>query len=113
MMKLDSPASRIGLAARETVRLSQGKGETVVCRTGTIWITIDHDRRDIILGPGQCFEIDSDEAVLLHAFEVSTVGIVGRRRRATAPATRLREWLVATFGRAPANRGGLVTAGSS
>ena len=102
-MRLDSPASRIGLAARETVRLSQGKGETVVCRTGTIWITIDHDRRDIILGPGQCFEIDSDEAVLLHAFEVSTVGIVGRRRRrATALATRLRERLFAAFGRAPA-----------
>jgi hypothetical protein len=119
-MRIESPASRICLLGRETLRLTRGKGETIVCRTGAVWITVDHDRRDTILEPGQSFTLDSDESVLVHAFEASTVGVIASPRPAPRAwgsawgwrtplarlARRVAERLVAGSGRRLAGRTG-------
>lgn len=91
-MRIESPASRICLLGRETLRLTRGKGETIVCRTGAVWITVDHDRRDTILEPGQSFTLDSDESVLVHAFEASTIGVIGSPRATSRSWDSPRGW---------------------
>ena len=47
------------------------KGRRVECLTGTLWITQDGDRRDIILKAGEGFDFDRRGDALLSAFDDS------------------------------------------
>ncbi len=46
-------------------------GRSVECLSGSIWITLDGDRRDIVLGPGEAFAFDRLADALLSAFDDS------------------------------------------
>jgi DUF2917 family protein len=43
-------------------------GRRVECLSGSIWITQDGDRRDIVLGTGEAFDFDRRGDALLSAF---------------------------------------------
>ena len=43
-------------------------GRRVECLSGSIWITQDGDRRDIVLAAGEAFDFDRQGAALLSAF---------------------------------------------
>ena len=47
VFEIDSP--RIPLAACGLARLRDAQATRIVCETGTVWITIDNDSRDIVL----------------------------------------------------------------
>lgn len=40
------------------IRLTDATGTRVTCRSGAAWITLDNDRRDIVLEAGDHFIID-------------------------------------------------------
>lgn len=46
-------------------------GRSVECLSGSLWITQDGDRRDIVLGPGEAFAFDRRTDALLSAFDDS------------------------------------------
>lgn len=48
----------VRLDADHFLRLAEGKGTKITCRTGSLWITQDRDARDYILGPGQSLELE-------------------------------------------------------
>jgi hypothetical protein len=48
-------------------------GVTVECASGQVWITMDHDPRDVLLEPGQTFTLDRDERTLIMALEKASV----------------------------------------
>jgi len=45
----------------------------IECTRGAVWITLDHDRRDIVLEPGERFRSDSHRRALVAALEPSCV----------------------------------------
>jgi hypothetical protein len=45
----------------------------IECTRGALWITLDHDRRDIVLAPGERFCSDSHRRALVAALEASCV----------------------------------------
>jgi hypothetical protein len=47
------------------------KGRRVELLSGSLWITQDGDRRDIVLGPGESFDFDRRGDALLSAFDDS------------------------------------------
>jgi ferric-dicitrate binding protein FerR (iron transport regulator) len=51
--------------------LAAQAGRSVECLSGSIWITQDGDRRDIVLGPGEAFAFDRRTDALLSAFDDS------------------------------------------
>jgi hypothetical protein len=64
------------LAARSLAKgrirhLAAQAGRSVECLSGSIWITQDGDRRDIVLGPGEAFAFDRRTDALLSAFDDS------------------------------------------
>jgi hypothetical protein len=59
-------------------------GLTLTCRQGSLWITVDHDLRDIVLEPGQSFRTDQHRRALVYAFEPSLLAL--RAREATNEA---------------------------
>jgi len=50
-------------------RLPSGLGQRIESLSGTLWVTIDHDRRDILVKPGQGFDIDRDGTTLISALD--------------------------------------------
>jgi hypothetical protein len=66
-MLIDIPHTRLLLQRGQTSRLPEARATHLCSAAGTLWITIDHDVRDIVLEPGQCFTVQSDEAVTISA----------------------------------------------
>jgi len=68
-MLLDIPHARLTLRHNELARLAGARNTRVDCIEGTAWITIDGDRRDVVLSRGQSFVVDSSAPVLVHAIQ--------------------------------------------
>ena len=63
-------ASRV-LAKGQLRHLPACVGRVVECLSGSIWITQDGDRRDVVLGPGEAFAFDRRTGAILSAFDDS------------------------------------------
>ncbi|MEP6702440.1 MAG: DUF2917 domain-containing protein [Betaproteobacteria bacterium] len=51
----------------QTVELVDAAGSTATIDSGCVWVTMDGDRRDIVLGPGQAFKVERNGKTLVHA----------------------------------------------
>jgi hypothetical protein len=67
-VRLDPSGSRMHLAEGRYLRAEQARGWTVRALAGTVWITQDHDVRDIILQAGEKFVLDREGSALLWPF---------------------------------------------
>lgn len=90
--------SRLSLSPRQSLRLADAAGVQVVARSGTLWVTQDHDRRDVILRAGESFTLDGKGHAIVQAFEASCVSLKGPLEPATRPGLetwreRVRRWL--------------------
>jgi len=85
------------LAARTLVDIPDISGTQVICRRGSLWITLDNDPRDIVLEAGESFFSTEHRRALVYAFQPSVVAMraVGAqsasrvRRVAASPRPRL------------------------
>ena len=62
-MLIDVAHTRLLLQRGQTSRLPQAGAIQLCSAAGTVWITLDHDLRDIVLEPGQCFATPGDRGV--------------------------------------------------
>ena len=63
-MWIDTKSARLLVKAQQPLRLLSARGTRLRAVQGTVWITIDHDRRDIVLNAGDSFVVDSSHLVL-------------------------------------------------
>ena len=99
------------LAPNEIVRLDGARGTTLRVTSGGVWITLENDKRDIVLTAGDSYTIDRGGLTLVDAQGKSTVCVLAHHVRETRqPANRparypgLAGWLGSRF--APDDRGG-------
>ena len=59
----------------QTVELIDAAGATTALDNGCVWITMDGDRRDIVLRAGQSWIVERNGRTLLHAEAPSTLRI--------------------------------------
>ena len=102
-MNIQLSQSDICLSKRQMLSLANGAGVRIEARSGAVWVTQDHDRRDIVLRPGESFTLDGRGQAIVQAFEASRVrltqaGAVSAKVRHPGWAERLRN----AFERAPA-----------
>ena len=64
-MAIEMQRGRIQLCHRQALSLSDARGTRLRAVAGTSWVTIDHDRRDWVLEPGDELLVDSAARVLL------------------------------------------------
>jgi hypothetical protein len=89
------------IEARRVERLGRLRGGRIECLAGIVWLTLDGDRRDIILQPGESFVVDVDALVLACALDgapavIDLVAAQPRRRHGTSAASfRLSAWSIA------------------
>lgn len=67
--------TRFDLAKSELITLSEIPDHVLNCKRGELWITVDGDRRDIILAPGESWRIESRETVVITALKASTLNV--------------------------------------
>ena len=58
-MLIDTPQARLQLQPGQMTKLSLPPRSRLRGLSGQAWITLDNDRRDIVLGPGEEFIADS------------------------------------------------------
>jgi hypothetical protein len=80
-MKLVINNSALVLDRWETVELVDAAGATATIDQGCVWLTMEKDRRDIVLGSGQSFKVAKNGRTLLHAEAPTTLRIAGRPAR--------------------------------
>ena len=79
-----APAPKLATRQRQTVHviektalveIAHPYGATIDCLTGSVWVTLDNDMRDVVLSSGQRFRVDSNQRVLVQALDVARVRI--------------------------------------
>lgn len=57
----------IELAHRSLHQVPDAAGQRIQCQSGTVWITLDHDTRDIVLEQGESFSSPEHKRALVYA----------------------------------------------
>ena len=57
----------IELAHRGLHHVPDAAGQRMHCQTGTVWITLDHDTRDVVLEAGESFSTPEHKRALVYA----------------------------------------------
>jgi hypothetical protein len=88
------------LRAGELVELADARGTTLRVTHGRLWLTQEHDSRDIVLGAGESFTLDGAGLALAEAQRRTTVCLhaprvaaTGLRQSTAALAQRIGAWL--------------------
>jgi hypothetical protein len=87
-MNIELNQNGLCLKPKQVLTIRGGLGHTVVCHSGTVWVTQDGDVRDIILRAGESFTLERKGPALLQAIEQGAISITrpAGQGRARAPA---------------------------
>jgi Protein of unknown function (DUF2917) len=72
-MKLEFASGALKLSRGQTVKLTDSVGSTLCAREGTLWITEENSRKDVVLEPGGCYRIARPGMTLVQAFADASV----------------------------------------
>ena len=86
-MTFFEPGTIVDLAERETLVLPDIAGATLRVNRGTLWITQEHDTRDVVLNAGDVWQVDRDGDTIIEAQTATTLSASGAR-----VASALRRW---------------------
>nr|WP_283254252.1 DUF2917 domain-containing protein [Ramlibacter paludis] len=63
------------LAARRLFDIPDAASVHIRCTSGSLWITLDHDARDIVLEAGESFSTPEHKRALLYALEPASFAL--------------------------------------
>jgi hypothetical protein len=76
MNHADLQRTAIALPKGALYRIHDGAGQRIEALSGCLWITIDHDLRDIVVEAGAGFSIDRDGDMLVSALDDSRFALL-------------------------------------
>lgn len=83
----------LNLEHRALFNLPDAAGVQIVCREGSVWITLDNDLRDYVLEAGDSFTNTEHKRALIYAMRPSTIAVTSglmveqpRTQRRSSPA---------------------------
>jgi hypothetical protein len=74
-MKLEIVSAALRLARGQTLKLRDSVGSTICAREGTVWITEENSRKDVVLEPGACFRVGKPGLTIVQAFADASVSL--------------------------------------
>jgi hypothetical protein len=74
-MKIELDSGALRLARGQTLKLQDGVGSTICAREGTIWITEEDSRTDVVLEPGSCYRVGRPGLTIVQAFADASVSL--------------------------------------
>ncbi len=79
MMATVTQETLVELSGRESLTLGRLRGQVVECRSGEVWLTVDGEAGDVILGPNGKHAVVSNGPVVVSAFKPSVLSLRGCR----------------------------------
>lgn len=86
-MNIPSKQFDLALAHQAMFKVVDPAGLRIVCREGSLWITLDGDPRDIVLSAGDSFAATEHRRALIYALAPSTLSLA--MMPCAAPARRV------------------------
>ena len=74
-MNIEFNQNGLCLKTKQVVKVRGGKGHSIACDSGSVWVTQVGDPRDTVLSAGNAFTLDRDGLALVLAFEPSSISI--------------------------------------
>ena len=74
-MKLEFDSGALRLARGQTLKIQDAVGSTICAREGTVWITEEDSRKDVVLEPGSCYRLGKTGLTLVQAFADASVSL--------------------------------------
>jgi hypothetical protein len=74
-MKLEIASGALRLARGQTVKLRDSIGTTLCAREGTVWVTEENSRKDVVLQNGACYRIASPGLTIVQAFADASLSL--------------------------------------
>ncbi|MED5621946.1 DUF2917 domain-containing protein [Ideonella sp. BN130291] len=85
MNAFHAPAT-LTLPPRALHTLHDAQGTQITCNEGCLWVTLDHDPRDIVLEAGQSFTVPDARRTLVYALKASRLALQAPRPAPSAKA---------------------------
>lgn len=87
---------RFAMLSQSLLELPGDRPLDVACSAGTLWLTLDNDPRDLVLGPGDRVRLEAHRRVLAYAFDDAVLELteVPARDRRAVP---IRGWAEPAF----------------
>lgn len=70
-MSTDTRNLELQLPRRSIFNLADASGVQIVCRAGSVWITLDNDPRDIVLQAGESYTGTDHRQAIIYALDAS------------------------------------------
>jgi hypothetical protein len=74
-MKLEIASAALRLSRGQTLKIQDAVGSTISAREGTVWITEENSRKDVVLEPGYSFRVDRPGITLIQAFADASISL--------------------------------------
>ena len=74
-MRLELASGALRLARGQNLKMLDAVGSTICAREGTVWITEENSRKDVVLEPGACFRVDRPRLTIVQAFADASVSL--------------------------------------
>ena len=74
-MKLELASGALRLARGQTLKIQGAVGSTICAREGTVWITEENSRKDVVLSPGACYRVGKPGLTIVQAFADASVSL--------------------------------------
>lgn len=66
-MRIEMNAGAVSLGPDQTLKLVDSAGATVCALNGSVWITEQDERRDIVLQPGACYRLKKHGIAIINS----------------------------------------------
>ena len=66
-MNIELQSGGLRLERGQLLKVRDGEGSTVCALEGAVWITEDHQPKDIVLEAGQCYQLRNRGLAIVHA----------------------------------------------
>ena len=94
-MQNDLQPASVTLPEGGSFTFSDATATVIRCEAGTLWLTQDNDRRDIVLEAGEQFQPDRRGTVLVFALNAASLTWSPAPQADRSPLNRLLAWLTA------------------
>ncbi len=74
-MRIEMRSGAVRLAGGHTLKVLDGAGSTVCCNEGTVWVTEENQRRDVVLQAGACVHLKRAGLTLVQALSQASLSI--------------------------------------
>ena len=72
-MHIELKSGAVRLGPNQALKVLDGAGSTLRALEGSVWITEENGRQDVILQPGGCYRVETPGLTVVQAFADSAV----------------------------------------